>query len=157
MIATARSLEIPRMLSHLDPHSAYPNQLRAIHSEGRYCRTTDRRQSDDLGAVLTPGKMVGPRLPVRMKQGSGLPSRGIRCCLTMGFVTVARWTSQAEVFEVCFSTSGTRNDVLKFENRDREVFSGVAISTAIGKMSAYCPLQLNRDVSAHVSGAAVSW
>jgi hypothetical protein len=125
------------------------NQLRAIHPQCLNRRLTSWCQRDDFCRIFTPGKVLAPRLMLRVKQSDSLTALLGNACLSIRFVTITTRTSQAEVMRFGFTPRAPRDNVIDFKNGDAERLSGLTIGAAMSELGSDLTPQGTGHVSTH--------
>ena len=145
------------MFTHLDPHFAHANHLRAVDFQQFDCCSTDGGEADQFCCFDVPGEVFLPQLLLWMEQRYTLSGLGIYGCGVRGFVAIARGAGKAEVGKFRCASFGERHNVFNLKGGDSERFSRLAICTAISELNSYTTFQCCRNVTAHNWGSEVKW
>lgn len=79
----------------LHPELARGDDPFPVHSQATDCRSTCRRQADNLRAILTPPEVFLPGLSARVEQRDFLLVSGVNACLKILLEAVTAPTGQA--------------------------------------------------------------
>ena len=123
--------------------------MRAIHPQCLNRRLTSWCQRDDFCRVFAPGKVLAPRLMLRVKQGNSLTEFLGNACLSIRFVAITARTSQAEVMGFGFTPRAPRDNVIDFKNGDTERFGGLTIGAAMSELGSDLTPPGSGNVSTH--------
>jgi len=131
----------------------HTDQLGTVHFQRGDRRTASCRHADDFRRVSTPPEMVGPHVPMRMKQGYGFLRVWVHGDRAIRFVSVARRARKTNILEDGLSAGRASADVFEFKDGNCQLFRRAAIDATVGEMRADLATQIGGKICTHVPAA----
>jgi hypothetical protein len=132
------------VFTHRNPHLSNPDELRAVHSQGKDRGTACSGQTLEFTGVVAPSEVLIPDVAVRMEQRNIALRRGVDGSHSIRLVSIAGRARQAEILKFCHTALRARDNMLDLEDGDREIFRGTAVRTDMSKKLSDFPAQRNR-------------
>lgn len=99
------------------PASLYPkgsgkDELRTIQAKCSSGGPSHRCQPNNVQTICTPAEMLGPKLPIGVKDTGSQSRAGVYGSNAIALEHIAIPTSKAEVFDYCGAAKRLRDDVV---------------------------------------------
>jgi hypothetical protein len=107
--------------------------LRAVRAIWLFIRNaiTVARPANDLGAILTPGKMAGPTVAPWVKELYLTPGLWVNSSQFPGLELIAEWATQAEILRFARTSQCLRNDMIHVKGCQRHFLKRLAILASV--------------------------
>jgi hypothetical protein len=98
-----------------------------VQFQSRNRRSSDRRQTKNLCAIRSPGKMIAPFMPARMEQDREFARKWITKLSAVVFVIIATLAGQSQIRQRWVAPAAARANVFHRESLMRKVAWTLAV------------------------------